>query len=51
MLRPNGPREAVVLGAEELDDEPLDAREHAVHAEQPAFGVLVIANPPEDART
>ena len=40
--------EPVVLGAHELDDEPLDSRQHAVQSEQPALGVLVIAEAPED---
>src|SRR5437763_756378 len=36
------PPEAVVLGAEELDDETFDTRQHTPYAKEPAFRVRVI---------
>ena len=42
------PRNTIVLGAEELDDESLEAGENRPHAEQPSLGVLVVAHAPED---
>src|ERR1700730_6215556 len=43
-------QKTVVLGAYELDDEPLDPREHAVQPEQPALRVLMIAETPENQK-
>src|ERR1035437_1421343 len=40
--------DAIVLGAQELHQEPLQARIHRPHAEQPPLGVLVFAQPPHD---
>src|SRR5207248_10166006 len=43
-------QKTIVLGADKLDDEPLDSRQHAVQSEQPALGVLVIAQAPQDQK-
>src|SRR6185295_14920025 len=39
--------DAIVFRPEELDDEPLDSRQHAVKPEQPSFGMLVVAVAPQ----
>ena len=48
--RERSEKKAIVLGSHELDDESLDAREHAIQSEQPPFGVLVIAEAPQDQK-
>ena len=48
LAQPERPIEAVVLRAEELDDETLNPSQHGPDAEQPSFGMLVIAHPPEN---
>lgn len=45
-----GPKKSVVLRAEEFDGKALDTGEYEVHPEEPALGVIVAAEAPEDEK-
>src|SRR5438105_1751406 len=40
----------IILGADELDEEALYPRHYAVQSEQPALGVLVITQAPQNEK-
>src|SRR5438552_17307639 len=46
--RESSEEKTVYFGADELDDESLDSRQHAVQSKQPALGVLVVAEAPQN---